>query len=237
MLRFLVLFFLAVNIRAFAAASPKVEADFNEYRRVVAEKNRKFSELTPAPAQKEWAVKKLAHMVDVDQYMRKLMMEIPREHNYTEEETQELRVRLVPEFAHIDGSNTKDLKLLLKIHQWFKISVFGQQADKDAWLLVQHADHDPDFQREVLGILETLLATKNTTPSNYAYLSDRVAASYSNPTKRIPQKFGTQGSCVAKGKWEPLPIAAPVNELEKRRAEFGLETHAAYVARLNVICA
>lgn len=74
-----------------------------------------------------------------------------------------------------------------------------------------------------------------TDPRNYAYMFDRVAASWNDPTKRNLQRYGTQGTCVGPGKWEPLPMEEPT-ELDKRRAEVGLPTMAEYQNIMNEFC-
>ncbi|MNL37149.1 hypothetical protein D3C87_1592760 [compost metagenome] len=135
----------------------------------------------------------------------------------------------------IDFENTEDLKPLLQIYSWFTISEFGRKTDINAWLLVQHADHDPDFQKSVLPTLEKLYPLKETRADNYAYLFDRVAASWNDPSKRKLQRYGTQGMCVGPGTWAPLPVEDEVN-LDKRRASVGLGPEADYIAIFKDKC-
>lgn len=192
-------------------------------------------EKTPTnPKDKEWVLLKMAHMYDIDQYMRNLLMKVSDQgfHGREKEFFQKAYSR---RFYMMDWQNTQDLKKLLKVHGWFKISAWGKQLDKQAWLLVQHADNEPEFQREVLKTLTALYEIKETDPSNYAYLYDRVASSFSDPSKRKPQRYGTQGSCVGPGKWEPLPIEDAV-DVDKRRAEVGLSTLKEYIAVFKDIC-
>jgi len=115
------------------------------------------------------------------------------------------------------------------------VSVFGTQADKDAWLLVQHADRDSAFQNQVLSILEKLYPSGETNPANYAYLFDRVAVSWGDPTQTKPQRYGTQGKCTGPGSWAPLPAEDPQN-LDNRRKEVGLGTEAEYILRFKNLC-
>ena len=129
----------------------------------------------------------------------------------------------------VDAANTAWLKAEWRASGWFTTARDGQAASGDAWLLLQHADRDPDFQRAVL-----LTLARETTPQgriNYAYLSDRVAAN-----AHQPQTFGTQGRCVGPGEWEPNPVTAPEG-LETRRAEVGLGSIAEYKAQFKTICA
>jgi hypothetical protein len=174
-------------------------------------------------------------MVDVDQYMRKYSS-LPATNGYTEVERLEFNSRFMESrWAKVDTRNTEDLKALLAIHTWFTLSAFGPEADNNAWLLVQHADQDPSFQKRILAILEPLAARQETNPSNFAYLFDRVASSFQNPEKRTVQRYGTQGRCVGKGQWEPFEVEDPAN-LDKRRASVGLSPEDEYKKLFKELC-
>jgi len=113
---------------------------------------------------------------------------------------------------------------------WFKISVWGKEIDGDAWLLVQHMDGDVVFQKQVLEMLEPLYRTGETDPSNYAHLYDRVAWN-----ERRPQRYGTQGRCAAKLRWEPKPLEEPAR-VDERRKTVGLEPMKSYRRRMSALC-
>lgn len=127
----------------------------------------------------------------------------------------------------VDEANTQWLKAQLDRSGWFTISKYGEAADSAAWLLVQHADRDPVFQNDVLRLLASLVGRKETNPTNYAYLYDRVAVN----TKR-PQRYGTQGRCTESGIWQPQPIEDP-GRLDEHRAAVGLGPQAEYSARFT----
>ena len=95
------------------------------------------------------------------------------------------------EMLEIDRANTEVLKRFLAVHSWITISKFGAQADHDTWMLVQHADHDVVFQKEMLSKLKKLYSQKETNPTHYAYLYDRVAMHEGRP-----QRYGTQMNLV-----------------------------------------
>lgn len=107
---------------------------------------------------------------------------------------------------------------------WFDISKYGPDASQGAWLLVQHADHDPAWQRAVLDSLAPRVKTGDMQGKYYAYLVDRVAVN----AGRL-QVYGTQGGCRGPGDWRQKPVAAP-DGLEARRAEVGLPSSAEYRA-------
>ena len=39
----------------------------------------------------------------------------------------------------IDYLHAEHLKAILSVHEWITISKFGRDADRNAWLIVQHA--------------------------------------------------------------------------------------------------
>lgn len=182
----------------------------------------------------EWVKAKLTHMFEIDQYMRKysfsddVLKLPPRDRKFFD-------IAFMRRWFLLDKSNTEDMKILLGKYGWFEISKWGKEFDNKAWLLVQHADHDFDFQSEVLKILEGHLKTKETSPKNYAYLYDRVAVSDRNPIGPQLQKYGTQGTCVGPGEWEPRPIEKP-EQVDRRRKAVGLPPLAEYIAVFKDIC-
>ncbi|HRD47487.1 MAG TPA: hypothetical protein PLF78_13505 [Caulobacter sp.] len=115
-----------------------------------------------------------------------------------------------------DEANQAWLKTTIAKRGWFRISRDGEEADAAAWLIAQHADYDPAFQQEILGVLEDHLANEDTDASGYAYLYDRVAVN----TGRL-QRYATQGYCAAPGEWLPDPLEDP-GGVEARRTAMGV---------------
>lgn len=131
------------------------------------------------------------------------------------------------ESCGVDDDNARWLRAQINKSGWFVVSKYGPDADKAAWLLVQHADRDVAFQTEALKILEPLAVARETDPKNYAYLYDRVAVNSGRP-----QRYGTQGRCTESGVWEPKATELP-EQLDERRASVGLEAEATYIARFS----
>ena len=133
--------------------------------------------------------------------------------------------------ATVDQRNLAALKALLLTVQWPVISKYGRHADQTAFLIVQHADDDPSFQRQTLVLLESLVVTKETSAENYALLFDRVALS-----DKKPQRYGSQGECEA-GDWKPSEIEDIAN-VDFRRAALGLGKLSSYVVQAKrLLCA
>lgn len=219
---------------ACASTYPRVDADIAMYDSTVLKMRNDFSAAPSNIEDKEWIKSKLDYMFKIDQYVR-AFSDTPFINNYSPEEKSEFHKQFGLKFYEVDNRNTSDLKELLKRYEWFKISEFGIVADNQAWIIVQHADIDPAFQKQILTILEKLWLLGETKPANYAYLYDRVASSFSDPSKMVPQRYGTQGRCVGPETWEPWPIEDEVN-VDKRRKSVGLGAMEEYKSMFKTIC-
>jgi hypothetical protein len=218
--------------------APHIQRPFKvlqDYDFELARQRSEFAKTPADPSNKTWAAQKIHHMRDIEQMMRRLS-DKDYELGFNADEKTYYRSAFLNRFKMMDWQNTEDLKQLLKIHGWFRISEFGKETDSAAWLIVQHADHDPTFQKEVLRALEILYPIMETRPDNYAYLWDRVAVSPYYPTLRQPQRYGTQGSCTGPGTWEPHPIENDGRDVDLRRREVGLEPLSEYIKRFKDIC-
>jgi hypothetical protein len=227
---------LAFCVMAVATAGepPRVEAARKEFEARVAALRADFARRPETPSDKEWIQAKLQHMVDVDQYMRTFDRTLPLQ-EFSPDERKAFGMFSYEKARDIDGRNLVDLKKLLQTHRWFTVSEFGSQADHNAWLLVQHADEDRDFQKQILALLEPLAAKGETSPKNFAYLYDRVAVNLRDPANRSLQRYGTQGRCTGPGTWEPFPVESP-DKLDERRQAVGLMPEAEYQILFKDIC-
>ena len=127
------------------------------------------------------------------------------------------------EVRRIDAQNTDRLRQILSERGWPGKSVVGEQGAHDAWLIAQHADDDPAFQRQALELLAEAVAHGEAKPRELAYLTDRLRVNEGRE-----QVFGTQMRPDGDG----LPVPAPIEErerLDERRAEVGLEPFERYV--------
>lgn len=127
------------------------------------------------------------------------------------------------EYRRIDGDNTERLRRILAEDGWPGSSLVGEQGAHHAWLIAQHADHDPAFQREALDLLREAVARSEARPRELAYLTDRVRVNEGRE-----QIFGTQMRPDENGMPIPQPIEDP-ERLDERRAEVGLEPFDQYL--------
>lgn len=81
----------------------------------------------------------------------------------------------------LDRVHSAFLSNLLRESDWPRISEVGPDGAKAAWLLAQHADHNPELQRAVLQSLRNYLPNKEANPQDVALLSDRIAVAEGRP--------------------------------------------------------
>lgn len=122
-----------------------------------------------------------------------------------------------------DAENLPWLKAVVAEHGWPGASVIGTDGANGAWLLAQHADADPAFQRQCLGLLATAVEAGEATKRQLAYLTDRVLLHEGEQ-----QVYGTQLTARG-GRWVPRNLRDP-DGVDARRAAAGLGTIAEYLA-------
>lgn len=135
------------------------------------------------------------------------------------------REKIFLEVKEADEKNTKWLKEIVAKHGWPTYTLIGKDGAQAAWLLVQHADADPKFQRLCLDLMTKLPKTEISL-SNVAYLTDRVLLAEGKK-----QLYGTQFTTI-NGKSQPRPLEDEKN-VDKRRAEMGLSTLAEYAKQIE----
>lgn len=146
----------------------------------------------------------------------------------------------------VDRRNTERLREVVSQIGWPTISKVGKEASQDAWLLAQHADHDPAFQRQCLELM--VEAREDVAARNIAYLlvssSQRIEGSLhiepdgatvarmheiiaevgwptlSRVGARAARDFGELAKCVrdveTKRRWLALLSAEPPGEVDPR---------------------
>ncbi len=130
----------------------------------------------------------------------------------------------------VDRSNTLALKKIVQRWGWVTISKFGPIASDNAWIIAQHADHDVEFQEAALALMTKALENNDVDRGKAAYLWDRVKVN-----RGLPQRYGSQGTCKGKGKWEPRPLEDG-RKLDEFRSSAGLPPFADYLAQVSPMC-
>ena len=116
--------------------------------------------------------------------------------------------------AAIDAKHTKRMREIVAEIGWPTVSKVGAEGASNAWLLVQHADHDVDFQEHCLQLMNEA-PTGEVSVTDIAYLTDRVCVN-----RGRGQLYGTQFTQEG-GKHIPRMIEDEKN-VDARRAKVGM---------------
>lgn len=127
----------------------------------------------------------------------------------------------------LDLSNIRRMQEVIAKHGWPGRTLVGDLGCQAACLLIQHADHDPEFQKQCLGLLERAVETNEAPAYCLAYLTDRVRVGDGRE-----QIFGTQ----LHGNFNPLPIEDEVH-VDERRAKVGLPPVSEYISQVKQVIA
>ena len=124
----------------------------------------------------------------------------------------------VPRMEAVHTRNAARLRELIAQHGWPGEDVVGQDGAEAAWIIAQHAVGEPDFQREVLRLLQRNAAQGRSPAWHAAYLEDRIALHEGRP-----QRFGSQWVDDPRdGRWRPWNLAN-AEHVDELRASVGLK--------------
>jgi len=108
----------------------------------------------------------------------------------------ELGGSYVPRMEAVHRRNAARLRELIALHGWPAEDIAGKDGAEAAWLIVQHAIGEPEFQREALQLLRACAASGRAPAWHAAYLEDRIAM-----YEGRPQRYGTQCERTSCGRW------------------------------------
>lgn len=128
---------------------------------------------------------------------------------------------LIAAMTRIDQDNTTWAKAILAKRGWPGYDLIGKDGAGSFFLLVQHADADPAFQKQALDLMKAAVDRRQASAGQLAYLTDRVLSSEGKP-----QRYGTQFTMVD-GKLAPDPIE-DAEHVDIRRLALGMPTMAEY---------
>lgn len=128
--------------------------------------------------------------------------------------------------GEVDLRNTARMRGIIAEIGWPIRSKVGEAAEHQAWLLVQHADADREFQRECLELMRRQ-PPGEVCAKHLAYLEDRIRTGEGRP-----QSYGTQLRRGTDGELGPSAIEDP-EHVDERRAAVGLGSLSEYVASVR----
>ena len=114
--------------------------------------------------------------------------------------------------------NQKRAKEIFDEFGFVGFDLAGENGSRNFWLIAQHSDHNPEFQKEVLVEMKKEVDKQNAISTNYGLLVDRV-----NLNTGKAQVYGTQVTYnMNNGQAYPKKLADSLN-VNKRRKSIGLE--------------
>jgi hypothetical protein len=180
-----------------------------------------------APAEPKLAAELLKRM-DEDQAARKrLTALLQQSQGKAAAEIQLEQAEIMQTVAAVDQRNRLWLAEQIQRTGWPGKSLVGEEAAHAAWLLVQHADADPEFQERCLEQMKAA-GTGEVAAIDIAYLTDRVLVA-----RGRPQIYGTQCEEVD-GRFQPRTCIEP-DLLDQRRKEVGLQPIKEYLQLMEEV--
>ena len=108
----------------------------------------------------------------------------------------ELGEGYAPRMEEVHRRNAARLKQIIAQHGWPDRDLVGADGTLAAWFIAQHAIGEPDFQRQVLRLVQEKVKQGKVPAAQEAYLWDRIAM-----YEGRPQRYGTQSLPCADGQY------------------------------------
>lgn len=129
---------------------------------------------------------------------------------------------------NIHRRKSEALKEIVLHRGWPHKKEYDGHAEAAAFMIVQHADYDPEFQKHCHALMLRGIENGSNSPAFLAFLTDRILC---NEGKH--QRFGTQIREVTNGCFVPKPIEDP-DQVDTLRAQVGIEECLSdYLQRVN----
>lgn len=133
----------------------------------------------------------------------------------------------------IDRAHADRLKEIVTCVGWPTRELVGLKATQAAYMVIQHAGHDVEFQNECLSMMVDLVAQGQLPASYVALLTDRIRV-FSDQ----PQVFGTQMKLARNDSGVLVPVpTVPIEDpehLNARRALMGMVEHEQFVEAIHL---
>ncbi|MCH7412381.1 hypothetical protein MM213_02710 [Belliella sp. R4-6] len=122
------------------------------------------------------------------------------------------------EMASLHRQNAEILDGIIDKIGYPTVGKVGEEANKAAWLVIQHAIGQPHFMRKCSKLLEEALHENQADIVNLAYLTDRIAV-----FENKPQLYGTQFDWDQNGQLSPNYFD-DLGKVNQRRNSLGLNS-------------
>ena len=135
-------------------------------------------------------------------------------------------------WTEVKQRNTARLKTIINQHGWPGRSIVGDKGARAAFTVVQHSDHDREFQKMCLPMLKEASRKGEIEPWEVAFLTDRILVAEGKK-----QIYGTQFDPCDHSNGDPdspCPIEDP-DKLDLRRKEMGLPPMSEYINMMKQV--
>ncbi len=129
---------------------------------------------------------------------------------------------------NIHRRKSEALKDIVATRGWPDNKAYDGHAEAAAFMIVQHADYDPEFQKYCHGLMLENAARGKASLGFIAFLTDRILCNAGRH-----QRFGTQIREVTNGCFVPKPIENPEKVDEFRQMAGIGECLSDYLQRVN----
>jgi hypothetical protein len=117
-----------------------------------------------------------------------------------------------PRMEEVHRRKAERLREIMKQVGWPGVSLVGEDGERAAWLILQHAIGEPAFQRRGLEVLSKAAGRGEAPVVQVAMLEDRIRT-----CEGRGQRYGTQFDWDEHGEMSPVPIEEPEGVNERRR--------------------
>lgn len=131
-------------------------------------------------------------------------------------------------FSKTDSLNTFQVRKIFQKYGFPNFDLVGETGSNKFWYLIQHQDNFPSLQDSILTLMKIEVDKGKASPTDYAYLIDRVKVN----TGQL-QIYGTQMLLNSTStSYEPKPIIE-IEKLDERRKSVGLPPEEEYIKVMN----
>ncbi len=143
------------------------------------------------------------------------------------------RIHSLKMIAEFDRQHTDTLMTVIERFGWPTREMVGLKAVQGAYIAIQHAGHNQEFQSNCLALIQQQVDQGELPGAFLALMTDRVSVS-----RGESQVYGTQMTMAPDefGVMRAVPSAAIWREdlLNQRRAALGMPTHQRFIKAIEV---
>ncbi len=143
------------------------------------------------------------------------------------------RIHALTMIAQFDKEHAQTLETIIERFGWPTRQMVGLKAVQGAYIAVQHADHDPEFQSQCLALIKEQVDQGELPGAFLALMTDRVSLSRGDP-----QIYGTQMTMAPDefGVMRAVPSAVIWNaeKLDERRSALGMPPHKRFIEAIEL---